>query len=158
MPFSRPRNSAEASDSLATLTAAGAGLAALVYSVNVVEVFVSEALADLLGYGQILLGLLLLLGYLPALLFLKSRGGRPTGRDSPEGFSNLSFRQATFSAFSLTMVFLIILNVLDNKILAQITAKTAIDLVIVFALTAFAASFFVIDNSSRASFDPGDEE
>ncbi len=156
MPFSIPHNSAEASDTLATLTAWAASLAALVYSVNIAEVFVTEAVAAYLGYGQILFGLVILLGYLPALIFLKSRGGRPTGASSPEGFLNASFRQAAFSAFSLTIAFLIALSLFDRLILANVTAKTAIDLVVVFALAAFAASFLVIKNFSSFGEAPGD--
>jgi hypothetical protein len=49
MSVFNPRNSAEATDSLASVTAAATGLAAVVYSVNVVETFVSEPTADLLG-------------------------------------------------------------------------------------------------------------
>lgn len=157
MQFLRPNNSAEASDGLATLTAIGAGLAALVYSANVAEAFVTQAVADYLGYGQIIVGLVIALGYLPALIFLKSRGGQSTGVSAPEGFLNASFRQAAFSAFSLTMAFLIVLSVFDRTVLAQFTAKTAIDLVIVFALTAFAASFFVIQNFSPFGAGTGDE-
>ena len=157
MSFINPSNSAEASDSLATLTAAAIALAALVYSVNVVEVFVSEATGDLLGHAQIAGALLILAVYGPLLVFLKSRGGRPAGKPSAGGSLNALFRQAGLTAFSLTLVFMIVLSVLNRSVLSHFSAEAAVDLVITFALAAFAVSFFIINRFSRFGDELGEE-
>lgn len=157
MSFLNPRNPAEASDGLATLTAAATGLAALIYSVNVIEVFVSAATADLLGYAQIAGGVLIVAVFGPMLLFLKSRGGKPAGKPAGGGYLNALFRQAALTAFSLTLAFMIVLSIFDRTVLARLTAQTAIDLVITFALAIFAISFFIIDRFSHVGEGLGDE-
>ena len=149
------RNSAEASDSLATLTAAATGLAALVYSVNVVEVFAPEGAADLLGHVQMAGALLVIAGFGPLMIFLKSRGGRPAGRGTSGGYLDALYRQASLTAFSATLAFMIVLSLFERTVLVHLSAETAVDLLITFALAIFSASFFVINRFSR--LDPGAE-
>lgn len=157
MSFLNPRNPAEASDFLATLTAAAAGLAALVYSVNVVEVFIPKGAADLLGHAQIA-GALLILGVVaPLMIFLKIRGGRPAGRGTSGGYLDALYRQASLSAFSITLAFMIALKVLDRTVLAHFSAEAAVDLVITFALAAFAVSFFLINRFGRIGEGGGED-
>ncbi|MEQ8558197.1 MAG: hypothetical protein RIB03_07750 [Henriciella sp.] len=155
MSIDSPRSPAEASDRLVNLAAAGAGIAAIIYSANVVEGFVSEAVADFVGYGQIAMGLIILLAYLPALLYLKSRGGRGTGKHYTAGFFNTIMRKAIVNAFNLTIGFLIILSILSRTVLSHFTAESMVDLMIAFALATFSISFFVI---SRFSDEAGKEE
>jgi len=155
MSFLNPQSGAEASDSLATLTAATVGLAALVYSVDVIESFVSVSTADLLGSAQLVGGLLIVIAFIPLLVFFKARGGRPAGKPGQDSFLSVLFRQAALTAFSLTLVFMIVLSVLENRVLSKISAETAIDLVITFALAIFAVSFFVINRFGQDRGDIG---
>lgn len=157
MSVLNPRNAAEATDSLASVTAAAVGLAALVYSVNVAETFVPEAASELLGYAQIAGGLLILVVFGPLLILLKARGGRPAGRPSSGGYLSALFRQAALTGFSLTVLFMIVLSVFDRTVLARFSAETAIDIVITFALAAFAISFFVLNRLGRLGDELGDE-
>lgn len=157
MSYLNPRNQSEASDSLANLTAAATGLAALVYSANVLDGFVSASAATFLGYGQIVGGLLILGVFGPLMFFFKSRGGRPTGKPAAEGYLQTLFRQAGLTAFSLTIVFMIALSIFDRTVLARVTSETAIDLVITFALAIFAISFFAINRFSRGDVEFGDQ-
>lgn len=149
MSVLNPRNAAEASDGLATLTAAATGLAALVYSVNVVEVFVPEGTADLLGYLQIAGVVLILAVYAPLMIHLKVRGGRPAGGGTSGGYLDALYRQASLTAFSVTLVFMVVLSLFDQRVLAHLSAETAVDLLITFALAAFSLSFFVINRFGR---------
>lgn len=145
MSFLNPRSAAEASDSLAGLTSAVLGLAAIVYSVNVIEIFVSQATADLLGQAQLAGGVLMISIYAPLLLFFKSRGGRPPGKPAQNSYLGTLFRQAALTAFSLTLVAMLVLSMLVDRVFEQMSAETAIDLMITFALAVFALAFFVIN-------------
>ncbi len=145
MPFKNLRSPAEASDSLVSLTAVGAGIAAIVYSANVIEVFASDTFADIVGYGQIIFGLLILLAYFPSLLFLKARGGRAAGKHSAGGFLYAIMQKAIIRAFNLTIGFLIVLSLLAHTVLSHFTAESMVDLVIAFALASFSISFLMIN-------------
>lgn len=145
MPFLNPRNAAEASDLLATLTAAAAGLAALVQSVNVIEVFVSESTAGLLGYIQVVGIILILVVFAPMLILLKKRGGKAARHGAAGSYFGALLRQAASTAFSVTFAFLIVLSLFERRVLAHLSAETAVDLLISFALATFALSFFLTD-------------
>lgn len=145
MSVLNPRNAAEASDTLATLTAAATGMAALVYSVNVIEVFVSDGTAELLGHVQLAGGILLVAVFAPILILLKRRRGRAAGRRDDESYFGALGRHATSTAFAGTLAFMILLGLLERRVLAHLTAETAVDLLISFALAMFALSFFLID-------------
>jgi hypothetical protein len=157
MSFLNPRSAAEASDSLAGLTSAVLGLAAIVYSVNVIEIFVSQATADLLGRAQLAGGVLMILIYAPLLLFFKSRGGRPPGKPAQNSYLGTLFRQAALTAFSLTLVAMLVLSMLVDRVFEQMSAETAIDLMITFALAIFALAFFVINRLGDAGQAMGGE-
>ena len=141
-------NPAEASDSLANLTAAAAGAAAIIFAVNVVEFFASETVGVWAGYGKIVVGLLIAAVYLPALSIFKMRGGRVDGMRSADGFLNAMIRRAASMAFNLTIGFLVALSLLKNIVLSHFTAEAIVDLAIAFALAAFSISFFVLNRSS----------
>lgn len=144
MSFLNPRNSAEASDVLATLTAAATGLAALVQSVNVIEVFVSEGTAELLGYMQMAGGILIIGVFAPMLILLKRRGGK-AGEGAGESYLSALLREAASTAFSFTLAFMILLSLLERRLLAHLSAETAVDLLITVVLALFALSYFLID-------------
>lgn len=156
MSFLNPRSGAEASDSLASLTAAALGLAAVIYSVNVAETFVSASTANLLGNVQIIAAAGLVLGYLPLLIYFKSRGGRPAGKPEEDSYLSSLFRQASLTAFSVTLGFMLALSIIGDGLLEQMTAETAVDLAITFAMAVFALSFFVINRLTGAAEDKGD--
>lgn len=145
MSIFNPRNPAEASDGLATLTAAATGLAALVYAINVVEVFVPESTAELFGYVQIAGGVLIVAIFAPLLIHLKRRGAKPAGRGSSAGYLNALFRQASLTAFSITLAVMVLLSMLESTVLAHLAAETVVDGLITFALAMFAISFFMIN-------------
>lgn len=150
-----PRNAAEASDILATLTAAASGLAALVYSVNVIEVFVSDGTAELLGHIQLAGGILLVAVFAPTLILLKRRRGRVAGRGDDESYFGALGRQATSTAFAITLAFMVLLSLLERRVLEHLSAETAVDLIISFALAMFALSFFLIDRFGRVGEGAG---
>lgn len=145
MSILKLRNAAEASDVLATLTAAATGLAALIQSVNVIEVFVSEGTAELLGYLQMGGGILLLGVFAPMLIILKRRGGRTAGDGAGGSYLSALLRQAASTAFSFTLAFMVLLSFLERRVLAHLTAETAVDLLITVVLALFALSYFLID-------------
>jgi len=149
MSFMNPRNPAEACDSLATLTAAATALVALLQSVNVIEVFAPEAVAGALGTAQSAGAVLVVGVFAPLFLFLKSRGAMPSGQSSSGSYLGALVRQAGMSAFSATLVFMIILSMLNEIVLSRVTAEVALDLVITFAFGSFAAAFFIHNRFSR---------
>lgn len=150
MSFFNPKSAAEASDSLAGLTSGVMGLAAIVYSINVIETFVSPATANLLGTAQMAGGVAILVIYLPFLILFKSRGGRPAGKPAQDSYLGAMFRQAALTAFSLTLAGMLALSMLGGRLLEHMSAETAIDLAITLALAVFAASFFVINRLGAA--------
>jgi hypothetical protein len=145
MPVLNFRNQAEASDALATLTAAAAGLAALIQSVNVIEVFVRESTAELLGYVQMAGVIVIFVVFAPMLILLKRRGGKAAGQGAGGSYFSVLLRQASSTAFSVTFAFMMVLSFLERTVLAHLSAETAVDLLISFALAMFALSFFLID-------------
>lgn len=148
MSLFSPRSPAEADDSLAGLTAVGAGAAAIIYAANVAETFIDGGLASIVGYGQIALGVLIVAFYLPAILFLKSRRSIAGGARSDEGFLNAVIRKATSTAFGLTVAFTVLLGLMEHTVLSRLTTESVTDLVVAFALGAFAISYFVINRFS----------
>lgn len=148
MPIFNPRNSAEANDGLATLTAAATGLAACIYAINVIEALIPEAAAALLGYIQIAGVILIVAVIAPLLIHLKRRGGRPAGRRSSSGYLGALFRQASLTAFSLTLAFMVVLSIFNRTVLTLISAETVVDLIITVSLALFALSFFVFNRFS----------
>lgn len=148
MSLFSPRSPAEAGDSLAGLTAVVAGIAAIIYAANVAEAFIDGGLAPIVGYGQIALGVLIVAFYLPVVLFLKSRRSSGGGAQSEEGFLNAVMRKATSTAFELTVAFAVLLGLMERTVLSHLTAKSVSDLVVAFALGAFAVSYFVFNRFS----------
>ncbi len=150
------RNAAEASDTMATLTAAATGLAALVSSVNVVEVFVSAATAELLGYLQMAGGILIIAVFGPMWFLLKKRAGRAAGRGA-SGYLTAVVRRASGTAFSVTLAFMILLSLLERRVLVHLSAENAVDLLVSFALATFALSFFLIDRFGHLGEGAGED-
>lgn len=148
MRKSRSKSPAEASDSLANLTAAAAGAAAIIFAGNVVEAFDIVVVGDWVGYAQIVLGLLIAAVYLPALLIFKTRGAQVDGMRPAEGFLNAMIRRAASMAFNLTVGFLVALSLLKNSLLSHFSAEAAVNLATAFALAAFSISFFVLNRFS----------
>jgi hypothetical protein len=151
MSIINPRNSAEATDGLATLTACATAVAALIFALNFASVFVSEAATAVFGYVQVAGGVLIAATYLPLLIVLKLRGGQPAGRGTTPGYLSARFRQAGLTAFSLTVAFLVLLSVFGEPFLAHFSADQSIDLMLAFGLASFSLAFFVINRFSRLS-------
>ncbi|MDT8368157.1 MAG: hypothetical protein RQ745_03045 [Longimicrobiales bacterium] len=149
MSLLNPRSAPEADDARATLTAAAAGVAALVQSVNVIEVFVSEGTAALLGHLQLAGGILILLLFAPMLIRLKKRGSTAAGHGDGGSYLGALVRRASSTAFSITVVVMILLSVLERRVLAHLSAETTVDLLITFAFAIFALAFFFIDRFGR---------
>lgn len=157
MSILKPRNGAEASDALATLTAAATGLAALVQLVNVIEVFVSEGTAELLGHFQLAGVILIIAVFAPLWILLKKSAGRASRRGASGGYLSAVVRQASGTAFSVTLAFMILLSLLDRTVLAHLSAETAVDLLISFALAMFALSFLFTDRFSHLDAGAGED-
>jgi len=155
MSLVNPRNPAEATDGLATLTACATAVAALIYALNVASVFVPEGAADVFGYVQIGGAVLIGAAYLPLLIVLKLRGGQPAGRGTSPGYLSALFRQAGFTAFSLTIAFLVLLSVFGESFLTRFSAERSIDLMLAFGLASFSLAFFVINRFSRLGEEAG---
>lgn len=155
MSVINPRNSAEATDGLATLTAGATGVAALIFALDFASVFVSEAAGAVFGYVRIAGGVLIAGAYLPLLIVLKRRGGQPAGRATSPGYLSALFRQAALTAFSLTIAFLVLLSIFGESFLARFSAERSIDLMLAFGLASFSLSFFVINRFSRLGEEAG---
>lgn len=136
-------SSAEAKDRLATATALATAMAAITYSLNVVTLYVTESTAGILDKVQLAGGFLIVAIFLPLFLFLKSRI-RQDQASSSEGFIGAVFRKSGFAAFGITLMGMVILSMLNETLLSQITAETAVDIIITFALAIFSVSFFII--------------
>jgi hypothetical protein len=52
---------------------------------------------------------------------------------------------------------MIVLSLLERTVLARLSAETAVDLLITFALAAFSLSFFVINRFSRLGEGVGED-
>ncbi|PWE17524.1 hypothetical protein DDZ18_07585 [Marinicauda salina] len=157
MSIFNPRNPAEATDGVATLTAAGTAVVAFIFSLNVAEDFISSASGDLIKYLQIGGAALIVTVFAPLLINLKIRGGKPAGRGSSGGYLSALFRQAALTAFSLMVAFLVGLSIMDRTVLSRLSAESTVDLIITFALAMFALSFFIINRFGMVGEDVGGE-
>jgi len=156
MSFLNPRSGAEASDGIATLTAIGMAVAALIFALNVAEASVSASVNDLFDLLRIGAVIFILAVLAPLVIFFKLRGGRPAGRGTSPGYLSALFRQAALTAFSLTVLFLVFLTVLGEPILAQLSAERSVDLILAFALASFSLAYFVINRFSRLGEEAGE--
>lgn len=136
---------AEAKDHLATLTAVATGFISLIFSINIIVHYVSDPMAIWLDRIQIGGGILILAVFLPIFVFLKFRVRRD-GPASDGGFFDAVFRKAGYAGFAITLGMMVMLSTLNNKILANISAEMAVDLIITFALGVFSIAFFIISH------------
>ncbi|WP_138511492.1 hypothetical protein [Maricaulis alexandrii] len=145
MSFLNPSSRAEASDSLALLTACGTGLVALIYAFKVAEAYASSGLASWLDIVQLVGGVLVLLVFLPLFYFLKTRfGGTTVSPWKSDSFFGTVLKRAGLAAFGLVLMSMIILTTMDRLVLANVTPEVLLDALIALALIGFSASFFLL--------------
>lgn len=108
----------------------------------------TDGLAQIAGAG------LIAAVYLPLLILLKVRGGQPAGRGTSPGHLSALFRQAGFTAFSLTIAFLVLLSVFGGPLLAHLSAERSIDLM-AFGLASFSLADVVINRFGRLGEEVG---
>lgn len=149
--YFKPGSRAEVTDRVADLTALAAGLAALIYVIGVVEPYVPSAAAGLLDIVQLVAGIVILAGYLPLLTYFKTRfGGEPINPWKSDGFIGAVVKRAGFTAFSLLILFMVVLTTLEKTVLSRISAAILLDGVIAFALLAFSIAFLAFSRSGTS--------
>jgi predicted neutral ceramidase superfamily lipid hydrolase len=144
MSYFRPGSKAEVTDRLAELTGVAVGLAALIYAINVVQGFAAPAVVMTLDAVQVVGGLAILGVYLPLTIWFKTRfAGVILNPWKSDGFMGAALKRAGLFAFSATVVFMIVLSMLNRLVLSRISSETLLDLVLAVALLVFAVCFFL---------------
>ena len=157
MSYFKPGNNAEATDRLADLTGLAVGLVALTKVIAVVENYVSPGAMEALDTVQLVGGLLILAVYLPLLIYFKTRFGIVTMNPwKSDGFIASVLKQAGLTAFSVLLIAMVFLSMLDNTVLSHVSAEILLDGLIAAALAAFSVAFFAYSRGGASEGGPGD--
>jgi hypothetical protein len=141
-------------DSFMQRTAMGVFLMALAYTVSAAMFVASPRVAELLDKLQLGLGIVVLLVVFPAFLrIVKLR--RRSGSDCEETDSYIvaMFRKASTTAFSLTFVFLVVMQVVTEKLQSDLPASFYVNLILAFTLGVFSIIFFILVRSDSDETD-----
>ena len=141
-------------DSFMQRTALGVFLMALAYSMSAAMLVASPKVAEVLDNVQLGLGILVLLIVFPAFLrIVKLR--RRTGSDCEEtdGYIVAMFRKASAKAFSLTFVFLVVMQVVTEKLQTGLSASFFVNVILAFTLGVFSITFFILVRSDSDETD-----
>jgi len=149
----RHNSPAQIIDNFMQRTALGMLLMTIAYTMSTAMYAVAPETAEVLDKLQLGLGLLVLLVVFPAFLrMVKLRRRMRSDCSETDGYIVAMFRKASTLAFSLTFVFLIIMQVVTEKFQTELPAEFFINAVLAFSLGVFSITFFVLIHS-----DSGDE-
>lgn len=158
MSYFKPANSAEAGDRLASLVAFGAAGAALLHSINVFQALAGPDMASALDQLQRVGGVVLIVVFAPLLIWFKRHRGAPALNPwGDEGYLGAVLRRAGMTAFALALAGCVVMSVMENLLLSQISAEIMLDIVITLLLALFSLSFFVFSSGPMgddAGFEP----
>ena len=155
MSFLKPSSRAEASDSLAILTATGTGLASLVYFAKVMEAYTGSPVSSWLDTAQLIGGLAVLVVLLPLFYHLKTGfGGAAVDPWKGDEFFGTVLRRAALTAFCAMMLGMILLTLLGDHLLSQVAAPVLLDGMIACALLVFSLSFFLLGRVEHGAGNP----
>lgn len=135
-------------DSFMQRTALGGFLMALAYAMSAAMLVTSSDLAEVLDKLQLGLGILVILVVFPAFLrIVKLRRRSGSDCEETDGYIVAMFKKASTNAFSLTFVFLIIMQVVTEKIQTDLPASFFVDIILAFTLGVFSITFFMLVRS-----------
>ena len=153
-PKTRQVLPAQIIDSSMQRIALGVFLMALAYTMSAAMFVASPGVAELLDKLQLGLGILVLLIVFPAFLrIVKLR--RRSGSDCEESDSYIvaMFRKASAKAFSLTFVFLVVMQIVTEKLQTDLPASFFVNLILAFTLAVFSIGFFMLVRSDSDETD-----
>ena len=135
-------------DSFMQRTALGGFLLALAYAMSAAMLVTSPEVAEVLDNLQLGLGILVILVVFPAFLrIVKLRRRSGSDCEETDGYIVAMFKKASTNAFSLTFVFLIIMQVVTEKIQTGLPASFFVDIILAFTLGVFSITFFMLVRS-----------
>lgn len=146
MSFLKPSNASEAADLMITMTGFVLGLAALMFASKVMETFFEGSVASVLDYVQLACAGIVLLGYMPFMISMKSRFGLSVNPWKSESFLASSMRKAAWTTVGVLLLSLTLLSTLDNLVLSQISSEVAVDVVLFILFISLCVSFFIFSN------------
>ena len=150
-PAARRESPAQIIDRLLQRTAIGVSLMTIAYAMSAtMYVIDDEGVVDLIDTLQLILGILVLLVLLPAFvkyvrLYYRQKGECP----EVDGYLVEMFRRASAMAFSLTFVFMVILEKVTEKHLTELPTPFFIDTILAFSLGVLSIAFFRVVRSDR---------
>jgi hypothetical protein len=141
-------------DSFMQRTALGVFLLALAYTVSAAMFVASPRVAELLDKLQLGLSIVVLLVVFPAFLrIVKLRRRSGSDCEETDGYIVAMFRKASATAFSLTFVFLVVMQVVTEKLQSDLPASFFVNLIQAFTLGVFSIIFFLLVRSDSDQTD-----
>ena len=144
---------AELADRIIQLVAGSMFAVALVFSLSVAEFFANEPTAAIIDVVVKVLGIIIL-GLMALLYFWKFRPMSPGQRRqhlAEDGFIQIAFQKAMAKSWMLSFLVLVILQALDNLVLARLPTmplEIVIQSVLAIMLLLFSAAFLSFTRSS----------
>lgn len=144
---------AELADRTVQLVALSMFAVALVFCLSVAEFFASESTAAIIDVAVKVLAIAIL-GLMALLYFWKIRPMSPGQRRqhlAEDGFLQIGFQKAMATSWKLSFLVLVILQVLDNLVLARLPAmplEIVINAVLALMLLLFSVAFLFFTRSS----------
>jgi hypothetical protein len=137
---------AQFADRFLLRTAIGVLLVAIAYAAGAAMYLVGDEIADYLDKLQLLLAVAAVVIILPGFIkYARLRAAGQCRAGEPEGFVAEVFNKACVKAFSLTFVFLIILEPLSKKYLTELPTNFFINLTLCLSLGVFSLTFFFLN-------------
>ncbi len=130
------------------------------YVADIVRVYSSEEVDQILGYASKASAIAVLLLILPSFIpLMRRRYNNKSACREPEGFIVEGFKKATLKAFSFTFLVLVYGQMFAEELLLEITGEVAIHFVLAMLLGTASVSFFfaIRDDSDEEDDDFGVE-
>ncbi len=157
MSYFKPGGKAEATDRLADITGLAVGFVAIIKMLSVAQNYVPAGTADMLDAAQMVGGAVILAIYLPLFIYFKTRFGTETMNPwTSDSFVASVLKQAGLTAFSVLLLAMVVLSMLDKTVLANVSAEILLDGIIAVALAAFSVAFFAYNRAGASEDGSGD--
>lgn len=137
--------------------ALGVFLVSLAYGASAL-IFVSDGeIASYLGKAKLGLGILAVILVLPQFIkMVRFKMKRPSDGCEPEGFVVDVYKRAAEKGFAFTFIFLLIMDVVTDKVVTDLPPKFFIEVVIAASLAIFSLSFFFLNRETDDREDDDD--
>ena len=148
---------AQVAETMMHRTAIGVFLVTMAYVLSAAVYLVDEQVERYLDHLQLVLGIAAIVVILPIFVkYSRLKARRQDGCPESDSFMAEMFKRAGTKAFSLTFIFLVVLDVVTKRELVDYPTPFYINLILAFSLGVFSITYFRLVHSGGDD-DYGDE-